>query len=114
MREYAFEHDLHLGALAQSLDRIPRQVRDVQAGGIADVNAVEIRSSGDIVPNTAAVAIVALPCIGAAQPSKRFPIRGRTAVDRKDSHERSSPLRAVKKGLGDLPFARIQLEPYGR
>src|SRR6266478_6780009 len=44
----AFEHDLHSYRVAQAVDRIPGQIRDVQTGGIAKVNPVLRLSPRDV------------------------------------------------------------------
>src|SRR6266849_8022878 len=66
------EDDFHLDGIAQALDQIPGEVRGVQAGGVIDVNAIIIRSSGDIALKTSAVTAIALPGIAAPQSKKRF------------------------------------------
>src|SRR5947209_2051970 len=81
----AFEHDLHLDGVAQTSDPIPGHVRDVQAGGVADVNSFVVRFPGVIILRTSAMAAIALPGINAPEPKKGFPIRG-SAIDGDHHH----------------------------
>src|SRR5215469_8263898 len=64
-RQDAFEHDFHFDCVAQALDPVPGHGCDVQAGGVAEVNAPVVGSSRDIVLSITAMAAIAFPRIGA-------------------------------------------------
>src|ERR687883_747552 len=107
MRKDAFEYDLHLDCVTQTLDQIPRKVWGIQAGGVTEVNAIVIRSPGHIGLHTPSVTAIALSRIAVPQPEKRLPICGSRAVNGEYEYRRSCSFRASREGFGDVPFPRV-------
>src|SRR5262245_55190692 len=107
MRKDAFEDDLHLDCITQTLDQVPCKVWGIETGGITEVNAIVIRSPGHIGPQTPSVTAIALPRIAAPQPEKRLPICGSRPVNGEYEYRRSCSFRASGEGFGDVPFPRV-------
>src|SRR5215467_12492031 len=81
-------NDLRLDGVSQALDKIPGQIRGVQAGDAAEIDAIEIRFTCDKFAKSSAMAPIALPRIGAPQADERFPIWWRGTVDGECDHGR--------------------------
>lgn len=103
LRQNPLEQELSFHAVAQPVHKDPIHVGAIETLDGGQVEAGEIRSVREEIPEGATVAIGTLACIDASHPGQGFPIAVNDRIDRQNDGGGPGRLRTPDQRFGHLP-----------